>query len=64
MKCYFMPSENEAYFQSEVFGKVLAFVQQRPLQCQMKEYKTRLILRIEEIRTVDEAIVLINQMAH
>ena len=64
MKCYFMPSENEAYFQSEVFGKVLAFVQQRPRQCQMKEYKTRLILKIEEIRTVDEAIAIINQMAH
>jgi len=62
MKCYFMPSDKEAYFQSDVFGKVLAFVQQRPRQCKMKEYKTRLILRIDEIRTVDEAIALISQM--
>lgn len=62
MKCYFMPSDNEAYFQSDVFGKVLAFVQMRPRQCKMKEYKTRLILRIEEIRTVDEGISLISQM--
>lgn len=62
MKCYFMPSENQAYFQSETFGKVLAFVQQRPRQCKMKEYKTRLILRIEEITTVDAAIQLLSQM--
>jgi len=62
MKCYFMPSDNEAYFQSDVFGKVLAFVQQRPRMCKMKEYKTRLILRIEEIRSVDEGIALISQM--
>ena len=62
MKCYFMPSDREAYFQSETFGKVLAFVQSRPRQCKMKEYKTRLILRIEEITTVDSAIDLLSQM--
>lgn len=62
IKCYFMPSDNEAYFQSDTFGKVLAFVQQRPRQCKMKEYKKRLILRVEEIETVDKAIDLLSQM--
>ena len=62
MKCYFMPSDNEAYFQSEAFGKVLAFVQNHPRKCQMKEYKTRLILKIEEITTVEAAIHLLQQM--
>lgn len=62
MKCYFMSSDNEAYFQSDTFGKVLAFVQKRPRQYKMKEYKKRLILRIEEISTVETAIQLLAQM--
>ena len=55
MKCHFVPSEKEAYFQSETFGKVLAFVGQHPRECKMKEFKTRLVLRIDEVLTVNEA---------
>lgn len=62
MKCYFMPSDNEAYFQSETFGKVLAFVQQQPRLYKMKEYKKRLILRVDEIDSVESAIQLLTQM--
>ncbi len=62
MKCYFMPSDNEAYFQSDTFGKVLAFVQQQPRLYKMKEYKKRLILRVEEITSVEAAIHLLTQM--
>lgn len=62
MKCYFLPSDNEAYFQSDTFGKVLAFVQQQPRLYKMKEYKKRLILRVEEISSVESAIQLLAQM--
>ncbi len=55
LKCYFMPSENEAYFQSPVFGKILAYAQMNPKRSKMKEYKTRLILRIEEVLSIEEA---------
>lgn len=62
MKCYFLPSDNEAYFQSPMFGKIIAFVQQRPKSSKMKEYKTRLILTFNEINSVDEGKALFNQM--
>ncbi len=62
MKCYFMPSDNEAYFQSPVFGKILAFVQQHPKTSKMKEYKTRLILTFHEVQSVDNAKELFSQM--
>ncbi|OEK07097.1 transcription-repair coupling factor [Roseivirga misakiensis] len=62
MKCYFLPSDNEAYFQSPTFGKILAFVQKRPKTSKMKEYKTRLILTFNEIKSVDEGKALLNQM--
>lgn len=62
MKCHFVPSDKEAYFQSETFGKVLSFVQQHPRQCKMKEYKTRLILKIDEVLTVNEGKDWLSQM--
>ena len=62
MKCYFLPSDNEAYFQSPIFGKIIAFVQQRPKKSKMKEYKTRLILSFTDINSVDEGKSLFNQM--
>lgn len=62
MKCYFMPSDKEAYFQSETFAKILDFVQKHPKMCKMKEYKTRLLLRIEEVSTIHQAIGLLREM--
>ena len=55
LKCYFMPSENEAYFQSPIFGKILTYAQMNPKRSKMKEYKTRLILRVEEVLSIEEA---------
>ena len=62
MKCYFMPSENEAYFQSPIFGKIIAFVQQRPRKSKMKEHRTRLILTFNEVNSVDEGKALFKEM--
>lgn len=62
MKCYFVPSDNEKYFQSPVFGRVLAFIQGNSKRCKMKEYKTRLILTIQEVNTVKSGIDLLSQV--
>jgi len=62
MKCYFMPSENEAYFQSPIFGKIIAFVQQRPRKSKMKEHRTRLILTFNEVNSVDEGKALFKEL--
>jgi transcription-repair coupling factor (superfamily II helicase) len=62
MKCYFVPSDNEKYFQSSIFSNVIKYVQSNPRKCQMREYKKRLILTIEEAQTVDIAIELLSLM--
>ncbi|MFT6970122.1 MAG: transcription-repair coupling factor (superfamily II helicase) [Roseivirga sp.] len=63
LKCYFLPSDNERYFQSAAFGKVLGYVQTHSKKCQMKEYKTRLILRIDEVLTIHDAIEILKDMS-
>jgi len=55
MKCYLMPSDNEAYYRSEVFGKILQYVQTHPKKCKLREHKKRLILTVSEVLSVQEA---------
>ena len=62
LKGYFTNPDNEAYYKSEVFGKVLTYVQKHHRRTKMKDYKKRLILEIRDISTVKEAIDELNLM--
>jgi transcription-repair coupling factor (superfamily II helicase) len=55
LRAYFV-SGKEDYFKSDVFGKILTFVQTHSRRCRMKETGGKLILTIEEILSVGMAI--------
>jgi transcription-repair coupling factor (superfamily II helicase) len=61
LKAYFFPGK-EDYFKSEVFGKILGFVQRNSKKCRMKEISGKLILTIEEIKSVINAIEMLTAM--
>jgi transcription-repair coupling factor (superfamily II helicase) len=56
MTATFAAGEDSPYFQSEIFGKVLQYIQAHPKQVAMKERNDKLILRFEKVTTVKEAI--------
>lgn len=56
MRCYFVSADNSNYYKSETFGKILQFVQTHPKKCQMRETKNKLILTLNEILSIDDAI--------
>ncbi|WP_339784294.1 transcription-repair coupling factor [uncultured Imperialibacter sp.] len=62
LKCYFVSGENEAYFKSPTFGKVLEYVQKNPKISRMREHKGRLILNLEQVKSVDHAIGYLKKM--
>lgn len=62
LKGYFVPSENEAYYKSSVFGNILAFVQKNGRFCKMKEHKGKLILSIMHVEKVKSANALLQEM--
>lgn len=62
MKCYLSESKDEAYFQSDLFGHVLQFVQSQPRRCNMRDHRKKLIISITEINGVEEALSVLNQM--
>ncbi|MCG8474658.1 MAG: transcription-repair coupling factor [Cytophagales bacterium] len=54
LKGYFLPAEQEEYFQSAIFGKVLQYVQLNAKQSSLKELKTRLMLKVEGIEQMPQ----------
>lgn len=61
LKCYF-PGDNKEFFSSSVFGAVLAYVQNNPDKCIMKEMKDKLVLKIEGVASVYDAIRLFDKI--
>jgi transcription-repair coupling factor (superfamily II helicase) len=61
-KGYFAFTENKNYFNSDVFGKILQYVQAHPKRCQLKEINQKLILTIGEINSVEDALESLKAM--
>lgn len=58
----FFVSNNDSYFNSEVFGKILQFIQAHSRQCKMKDQAGKATLLIENVKSVDAAIELLHHM--
>jgi len=56
-------SSNDKYFSSDIFGQILAFIQKHPRRCKLKDTAGKAMVVIEDMKTVDAAIELLNQMA-
>ncbi|HTH58478.1 MAG TPA: transcription-repair coupling factor [Cyclobacteriaceae bacterium] len=56
-------ANNEAYFKSAVFGKILAFVQQHAKSSRMKDTAGKFTLTVENIGSVDDGVKLLQPLA-
>jgi transcription-repair coupling factor (superfamily II helicase) len=52
---YFVSNQDSLYYQSEIFSKILAFVQKKPALFSMKEINNKLTLTIQNINSITEA---------
>jgi transcription-repair coupling factor (superfamily II helicase) len=62
MKGYFVTSQNDAFFQSPKFGKVIDYVKQHPKQTSLKDQKSKLILICEQVQSIDQAQMILAEM--
>src|SRR5690606_17083169 len=56
-------SNNDKYFASETFGKIITYVQKHPRQFKMKDSGGKALLVIHQISTVDAAIEVLGLLA-
>lgn len=61
LRAYFV-SDNDAYFNSDIFGTILSFVQKNAKQCKVRDTAGKAMLIIENIKSVNNAIDILNQM--
>lgn len=57
-------SGNDDYFKSDVFGRVLGFVQKNNKICKMKDIQQKLVLTIEGILSVENSIALLSPLVN
>lgn len=62
LRAYFI-TNNDNYFSSEVFGKIISYVQKHPRQFKMKDTGGKAMLVIDQIKSVDAAIDLLGRLA-
>ncbi len=53
LKAQFLDAENEAFYNSETFGKVLNYIKKNSQQCRLKEYKNKPLLVINNIDSIE-----------
>ena len=63
MRCYISDKKPQEYFQSSRFGNVLSFIKSNPNDSRMKEVKNKLLISVDNINTIEQAKLVIDQMA-
>jgi len=62
MVLYFISDPDSDYYRSPIFSAVLDYVQQNPRRCQMKESINKLTLSFGNIRSVSQAVEILEGM--
>jgi transcription-repair coupling factor (superfamily II helicase) len=62
LKGYFVNNPKSSYFESDQFGKVLAFVQAHSAISNLKEVKGQLRLALSNVNSIDYALHLLSEM--
>ncbi|MDE6230854.1 MAG: transcription-repair coupling factor [Muribaculaceae bacterium] len=62
MRLFFVPQENAAYYNSNAFGRVLAFIQANPRRCAFKNANGRNVVVISDVPRVSDALDILTQI--
>jgi transcription-repair coupling factor (superfamily II helicase) len=62
LTAWFISNKKSPYYQTEIFSRILQFVQNNPKTCSVNEGENKLALKIENIIDVEKAIAVLNKM--
>ena len=60
---YFVDKKNEAYYNSNAFGRCLAYLQSDPLRCKLRAVNDRCSFLIANVASVSQALDLLRHIA-
>ncbi|MCI5581765.1 MAG: transcription-repair coupling factor [Phocaeicola plebeius] len=62
MSLYFVSNPDSPYFQSVAFGKVIDYMTRYPRLCNLREVKGRRSMVIQQVKTVEAAVKILQEM--
>ena len=62
MLCYFISDKEAAFFDSDIFGKLILSIQNQPKLARMQEHGGKLRLIIEDVSTIKKAIAVLDKL--
>ena len=62
MYLYFVDESNKAYYQSPMFGRILAYFQQNYRRCELRQRNDRRSMFVNQITSVEEAVAILDSM--
>ena len=62
MRLFFVGADNKAYYNSSAFGRVLAYVQSHPRDCELREIKGKNSILISNVPSVSRALDILTQI--
>ncbi len=62
LKFIFVSSENERFYKSDTFGKILDYVKNNAKICQLREIKGKLILNFDKLVTIQDLSNVLNKI--
>ncbi len=63
LRAYFSNTEDKTFFQSEIFGKIINFVQKYPTRCKLQQEESGLMFHIGEIKSIRDALKIFDELA-
>jgi transcription-repair coupling factor (superfamily II helicase) len=63
MKGYFVSSQNDKFFQSPKFGKVIDYIQKHPKRTALKDSKGKLILTCQGVNSLSDAQSILEELS-
>ncbi|MEG2163485.1 MAG: hypothetical protein RRY55_03255, partial [Bacteroidales bacterium] len=62
MNLFFISDKKSSYFQSDIFGRIIDFVQREPRRAALRENREKRILTINYIDSVECAVEILQQI--
>ncbi|MDX2196380.1 MAG: transcription-repair coupling factor [Cytophagales bacterium] len=61
LKCQFASNSGSDYYNGEIFGKILSYVQSHPKACTLSDNKNRLFFTVQNIDSISSAMGLLHE---
>ena len=63
MRCYFVDNQESSYYNSDIFGLMMQYIQHHAKKSHLKEVKAKLLAIFEDIHSIQQARTLLNEIA-